>query len=74
MKTFRSGDEEVFLRIGRVRLVDVVDWESSQFSDDVMRKKGGRGLGVFFRINESSRGVAMKLRVGLMRGRGMCLD
>ena len=45
MKTFRSGDEEVFLRIGRVRLVDVVDWESSQFSDDVMREKGGKGVG-----------------------------
>ena len=25
-------------------------------------------LGVFFRIDESSRGVAMKLRVGLMGG------
>ena len=42
------------MRNGRVRLVDVVDWESSQFSDVVMREKGGRGLGVFFRINESS--------------------
>ena len=56
------------MRNGRVWLVDVVDWESSQFSDVVMREKGGRGLGVFFRINESSRGVAMKLRVGLMGG------
>ena len=42
------------MRIGCVRLVDVVGWESSWFSDDVMREKGGRGLGVFFRINESS--------------------
>ena len=54
MKTFRSGDEEVLLRIGRVRLVDVVGWESSWFSDDVASEKGERGLGVFFRINESS--------------------
>ena len=68
MKTFRSGDEEVLSMIGRVRLVDVVGWESSWFSDDVAREKGERGLGVFFRINESSRGVAMKLRVGLMGG------
>ena len=44
MKTFRSGDEEVFLRIGRVRLVDVVGWESSWFSDDVTREKG-EGVG-----------------------------
>ena len=44
MKTFRSGDEEVLLRIGRVRLVDVVGWESSWFSVDVMRRKG-EGVG-----------------------------
>ena len=43
MKTFRSGDEEVFLRIGRVRLVDVVGWESSWFSDGVLREKGEGG-------------------------------
>ena len=45
MKTFRSDDEEVLSMIGRVRLVDVVGWESSWFSDDVAREKRGKGVG-----------------------------